>query len=319
MGKTNTVRITDYESIFIPCFTEKGELRIAIRSYDCNDEPYFLAVNPYTFATTAAPVTSFVSRRSVPSKPGYYTKEEIDSTPYVKALNQFTSPPYQLQNYGLTHATHPVNGAFLTIDMCPSVKPFEAEFFQKLANYSDKEATPIALSMTGLWLLRHPDEFNWLVQQTKENKLAITWVNHSYSHIYYADLVSQTDLAKNFLLAERTNLKHELLTVEKLLLKHSQLPSVFFRTPGLVANEKLVKKFNKLGLIDVGSDAWLAKGEEPKDGSIILVHGNSNEHAGIEKIMPMLEQRKFTFFPLSKAVDSKQGSEEPSLTTKQSL
>lgn len=56
-------------------------------------------------------------------------------------------------------------------------------------------------------------------------------------------------------------------------------------------------------MIDLGADAWLAKGEEPKEGSLILVHGNSNEHAGIEKMMPLLEQKKFTFFPLTQALD----------------
>jgi len=59
-------------------------------------------------------------------------------------------------------------------------------------------------------------------------------------------------------------------------------------------------------LIPVGSNAWLAKGEEPKDGSIILVHGNSNEHSGIEKAMVLLEQHRFKFFSLANAVQNEE-------------
>lgn len=300
--KLLNISITNYQQIFIPCFTKAGDLRIAIRNYDCNLESYFVAVDPYTLVTECAPVTNYNHRKIIDGQPGYYTKEEIESTPYIAALTQLTSPPYQLQNYGLTHATQPINGAFLTIDMCPSVKPFEAAFFEKLTTYSPDEATPISICMTGLWMLNHAEEFDWLTQQEKNGKLKITWVNHSFSHVYYADLTSEDDLKKNFLLDPNTNQEHELMSIEQLLIKKGQAPSVFFRAPGLVTDESLVKKLNKFGLIPVGSNAWLAKGEEPKDGSVILVHGNSNEHSGIEKAMALLEQQRFKFFPLADAV-----------------
>jgi len=234
--------ITNYQQTFIPCFTKTNNLRIAIRNYDCNLESYFVAVDPYTFATECAPVTNYNHRKIVEGQPGYYTKQEIESTPYISALTQFTSPPYQLQNYGLTQATHPIDGAFLTIDMCPSVKPFEALFFEKLISYSENEATPVAICMTGLWMINHADEFNWLTQQEKNGKLKITWVNHSFSHVYYADLTSENDLKRNFLLDPNTNQEHELMSIEQLLIKKGQTPSVFFRAPGLVTDESLVKK-----------------------------------------------------------------------------
>jgi hypothetical protein len=300
--ETQPINITNYQQTFIPCFTKKGDLRIAIRNYEYNSEPYFLAVDPYTFQTECEPTNHYNHRKVVDGTIGYYTKKEIESTPYVAALTHFTSPPYQLQNYGLTHATHPVNGAFLTIDMCPSVKPFESSFFEKLTSYSSNEATPIAICMTGLWMLGHADEFNWLTEKQNEGKLKITWVNHSFSHVYYADLTTKNDLEKNFLLSPETNQEHELMTIEQLLIKNHQTPSVFFRAPGLVTNESLIKKLNRFGLIPLGSDAWLAKEEEPKDGSIILVHGNSNEHPGIEKAMKLLEEHRFKFFPLADAV-----------------
>jgi len=292
-----TPSITDYQRVFIPCFTNNHELRIAIRMYYFNKTPYYLAVNPYTFKTEAAPISNFNPRRKLGDAPGYFTMQEIKNTPYVKALDKYTAPPYPMENYGVTQAEKIVNGYFLTIDMCPSTKYFEKDFFQKLVNIADQnhQPVPIGLSITGLWIIGHPAEFNWLLTQQANGKLDITWINHSFSHLYYADV----PLQDNFLLAPRTNIPVEILKTEKILLQHGQLPSVFFRFPGLISNEKLVLALNNYGLIPLGADAWLAKGQQPHPGSIILVHGNSNEHEGIELIMPMLQQKYFNLLPLN--------------------
>ena len=69
-----------------------------------------------------------------------------------------------------------------------------------------------------------------------------------------------------------------------------QIPFAFIRFPGLVANKKLIRKIRKYGLIPLGADAWLAKNKKPTNGSIILVHGNSNEHRGIKMVMPILQK-----------------------------
>ncbi len=52
----------------------------------------------------------------------------------------------------------------------------------------------------------------------------------------------------------------ELLDVEKKLIEQGVTPSIFFRFPGLVQNEKAIQTLKRLGLITVGSNAWLAKG-----------------------------------------------------------
>ena len=44
-----------------------------------------------------------------------------------------------------------------------------------------------------------------------------------------------------------------------------------------------------LGLITLGSNAWLRKGEEPNFGSIILIHGNKNEVIGEQKLMDYIK------------------------------
>lgn len=88
----------------------------------------------------------------------------------------------------------------------------------------------------------------------------------------------------------------EVLTTERLLLKHSQLPGVFFHFPGVVAD---LLRLGTLGLISPGADAWLAKGEQPRPGSIVLVHGNGNEVPGIQKVIKLLDDKSLLGLPFS--------------------
>jgi len=152
--------------------------------------------------------------------------------------------------------------------------------------------------MTGSWLANHRDELAWLVGQIREGKLAVTWVNHSYSHPYEP----KAPLERNFLLTPGSDFEREVLATEQLLLENGLLPAPFFRFPGLVADGRLLEKLRRLALIPIGSDAWLAKGENPTSGSFILVHGNGNEPQGIKKIMPLLRKEEgIRLLPLGRA------------------
>jgi hypothetical protein len=55
-----------------------------------------------------------------------------------------------------------------------------------------------------------------------------------------------------------------------------------------------MKQLKEYGLIPLGTDAWLAllsdRNEAITPGGIILVHGNSNEHEGIVKLLPLLKE-----------------------------
>jgi len=223
----------------------------------------------------------------------------VKETPYIKDLLRFTKYPSPLQNAGLTHSVLDKKGFFLTVDMCPSVKSFEKDFFLQLITLgkSKKPPFPVAISISGLWALEHKQEFNWLLQMQRKHKLNITWVNHSFSHLYFQDL----PLRENFLLFFQTNLENELLAIELLLLNKKQLPSVFIRFPGLISDKFVLETSQRLGLIPLGSDAWLAKNQVPKDGSIILVHGNGNEHAGIHDVMAYLKDPNRTWLPIAQA------------------
>ncbi len=288
-GHAHAATITDYRPTFIPLFTKNGDLKIAIRHFQKDNHTFFLSVDPYSYTTAVTPANALYPRNPqhrATEKPGYFRWDKIKDTPYMKSLARYDHTAGEIQNAGLTHAAKPVQGYFLTVDMCPSTKPFEREFYQQLVVRSDKshQPFPVAIAVSGLWLLQHPAEFHWLLDQQQAQKLAITWVNHSLSHLYFADL----PLDENFLLFPFTFIDDEILAPEIALLQADQVPSIFFRFPGLVADEHLLQTLKKYGLIALGADAWLAKAQKPVPGSIVLVHGNSNEHAGITAVMPYL-------------------------------
>src|SRR5688572_10902247 len=110
-------RITDYHQTFFPCYNGNGDLRIAIRMYYLETTPYYVVVNPKNFSTETAPSANFKPRKTLDGDPGYFKMQELLATPYIKALVKYTSPPYVLQKYGITHAEKPVKGVFLTADM----------------------------------------------------------------------------------------------------------------------------------------------------------------------------------------------------------
>lgn len=87
-----------------------------------------------------------------------------------------------------------------------------------------------------------------------------------------------------------------------MLISRGLTPSVFFRPPGLVSSPTLGKLINELGLIAVGTDAWLAKGEKINPGNIVLVYGNSSEPKGIDIFMKWSKDNQLAFLPLSQSI-----------------
>ncbi len=69
-------------------------------------------------------------------------------------------------NAGMVHGQGA--GAFVTGDLCPSHKPLDRAFLQEL----EKEgAPPAALSISGLWLAHHHEDFLWLRREKAEGRL----------------------------------------------------------------------------------------------------------------------------------------------------
>jgi hypothetical protein len=261
--------IDDYKPVFIPS-CHPDQTFIILRSFTLNGEKKLLIVDPASLETTIKAAEGFLQPCNINQ-----IKKLAKST-YYKAIKHYNSPPYLLQNYGITRLKGP--GVFLTIDLCPTNKVFEKDFFISLINLSlaQERKIPIAIAVSGLWIKKRQEDFDWLIKQTKH--LDITWINHSFSHPYDPQ---QKDLNKNFLNQEGIDFISEVLLLEQQLIRAGLTPSIFFRFPGLVSNAAQIKELEKLGLIAVGSDAWLAKGQKAKEGTIILVHGNSNERQGI--------------------------------------
>ncbi len=275
--------VSDYEPIFKAFYSADGTLLAATRRYHRGGEARFLVLDPERFAFREMVAATVLSAR--PAK-----EEDWRQTPFSGALARQTAPPFPLQNDGLREAELSVAGFFLTADLCPAKGPLDRSFIEALTALQ-KPPVPIALMVSGLWIQRHPDDFSRLKGLAAGEKIAVTWVNHSFSHFYDP----AAPLEKNFLLKPGTDFASEVLSLEMLLLDSDLLPSPFFRFPGLVSNQRLIEALRSLHLIPIGSNAWLAKGQMPQPGSVILVHANGNEPEGIRLLHVFLAGQREAF------------------------
>jgi hypothetical protein len=275
--------ITNYHALFSPFYDAKRELRIAIRQYTSGSVSNFLVLNPYTLTNEIRPAdTVNFSAMIAPSV--------WKNTPFYQSLEAFTAAPYKLSNYGLTCATAYTSGIFLTIDMCQSNKNYEQGMFQSVIKLPQRKngPIPVAIALTGKWANQHPTELAWILQQIALGNLDVTWVNHSYSHPYDP----KAPLNKTFMLTPGIDFQAEVLQNEIMMLERGMIPAPFFRFPGLISAPKLIQTLKELSLLPIGSNAWLALGQTPRPGSIILVHGNGNEPVGIKLLLAYLRDRQ---------------------------
>ena len=262
-----------------------NEKWIAFRSFINNNQKFLLLINPETLDTKI----DLISNYTLNSLDYSNVLAIFKTTAYVKSLEAAAAKNLQLQNAGIDHSIPNEKGITLTIDLCPSHKSLDRIIFQSIFDEFKKieQPAPLAISVSGKWMLKHMDDLNWLKSLVERKELDITWVNHSYNHE-----VNSLPLAENFLLIPGTNLDQEVLENEKLMLKNGLTPSIFFRFPGLVSDKKIVQKIEEYGLIPIGSDAWLAKGQQPNAGSIVLIHGNGNEETGVKDFIQLLKTKQ---------------------------
>ncbi|PWS30818.1 polysaccharide deacetylase family protein [Pedobacter paludis] len=265
--------------------SQNQEKLIALRSFVSNNQKYLLLVNPNSLETKIEVANKYTLNSLEYSN----VLAIFKSTAYVKSLEAASAKDLQLQNAGIDHAIPNEKGITLTIDLCPSHKGLDRIIFQSVFDEFKKieQPAPLAVSVSGKWMLKHQDDLNWLKSLVDKKELDITWVNHSFNHE-----VNSLPLAENFLLAKGTDLDVEVLENEKLMLKNGLTPSVFFRFPGLVSDKTIVQKIDAYGLIPIGSDAWLAKGQQPNAGSIVLIHGNGNEEIGVKDFIKLLKSKQ---------------------------
>jgi len=250
---------TDYRAVM-------GELpdgRVAWRAWTQAEGPRLLVVDPATLAVTVVPGTA---DQLQPRSPG--------TTPWDRWRTAAEARREPLQNAGVRRANPARRGAWLTFDLCPSRHPLDRGEFVELEK--DASPLPVFLEVSGRWMKTHPADMAWLVAERDAGRLSIVWVNHTENHSYEPGV----PLRQNFLLLPGTNLDAEVFAVEQELLDRGEVPSVFFRFPGLVSSPELVDEVLALGLIPLGSSAWLAKQQNVKSGAVVLTHANGNEPEG---------------------------------------
>jgi hypothetical protein len=181
-------------------------------------------------------------------------------------------------------------GIDLTVDLCPSHKPLDRALFSTLTTAMGRveRPVPLAVAITGRWIFEHEADLRWLKGLIDSGAISVTWINHSFNHT----VAKNQKIRSNFLLAKGTNLHHEILHNEVVMLRNGLTPSVFFRFPGLVSDPAVYDSVVAVGLIPVGTDAWLAKNQWPTDGSIVLVHGNGNEPLGVKRFIKLLKDKE---------------------------
>lgn len=273
--------VQNYSTTFLDCQYNNKKV-FALRQMSLNSKNTALVVDANTLETRLID-SSCLSCSSM-------TSSSYMQSSYGNLLDAAMSAPYPLQNDGITSGNSSQKMVAATIDMCPSQKGISQNVYDRLITLATTTGTsiPVGIAMTKKWLEKYPTHFNWLKQQHIQQKLKILWINHSANHYYNKNL----SLSQNFLLAPNTDFENEVFSTEIALIRSGTTPSVFFRFPGLVSSQDLIEKLGDWGLAALGSNAWLAKGENAQNrNSIILIHGNRNEPTGETLFLNYVEQK----------------------------
>ncbi len=277
--------ITHYQVFFGTATVDNSDMAI-IRKYEQAGQGFYIGIGFNSLETKIIAAKTV----KVQAIPWADIVKQYAGTPYIKAIQAAQSQDTALQDSGIIHGYPKEKGITLTIDLCPSHKPLDRVIFTSLLREFSKteQPVPVALSITGRFMLTHSADIEWLREMATSGQLKITWVNHTYNHHFNP----KVPLKNNFLLEPGTDLNFEILGTEVALLEKGLLFSSFFRFPGLVSSPQLIGKITSYGLIPIGSDAWLAKGQQAHDGTIVLIHGNGNEPLGIRDFISLLQKEK---------------------------
>lgn len=275
-------QLVDYQVYY--GLTNRPELQMVLRQWRQAGQVRYLLADPQTLETsvTTLPVGA-VRPMPLPA-----LLQEIGHTPYGRAMRLEQQRDGSLQDAGLERADTTERGFSLTIDLCPSTKPLTRSVFEALIQAFEpaEKPIPVTITITGLWMASHQADLTYLRTLVARGDLDITWVNHSYHHRFDP----RRPLPVNFLLEPNTNIRDEVLLNEQAMLENGLTPSVFFRFPGLVSDKLVFNEVLSFGLLPIGSDAWLAKKQAPRQGSFVLIHANGNEPLGISDFITLIKQ-----------------------------
>jgi hypothetical protein len=280
-------RIREYQPVLyiVQYKNSNAPEELAVRSFISDTQQVFLIIQPDSMITRICPAGNYTIKATT----WKYLRKQWALKPYIKALVEARHHDAVERNAGIDDYKARDNGISLTIDLCPSRKAMDKRVFLAILKsfQSSKLPVPIGIAISGKWMSQHPDDLDWLKTLVAKNEMDLFWINHTLHHHYSKDV----PLDKNFLLSLGTNINSEVLGNEELMLNQGMLPSCFFRFPGLISTKKVFDQILEWGLIPIGSDAWLAKGQYPKSsGSIVLIHANGNEPVGVEEFIKLLHK-----------------------------
>lgn len=290
-------QLADYR-VFLGVTTHHPE-QVVLRRWQQNAQTRYLVLNPETLETSVVPLLP----DAVKELPLATVLQQLGQTAYGRAMHTEAQRDANLQDAGIERTDTTERGFSLTIDLCPSSKPLTRQVFDDMikAFGPEEKPIPVTITITGLWMAKHQADLAYLKNLETRGQLNITWVNHTFHHRYDPRL----PLQENFLLEAATDLNAEVLLNEQAMLQNGLKPSVFFRFPGLVSNKAVFDRILAFGLLPIGSDAWLAKNQQPKQGSLVLIHANGNEPLGITDFInlirlksPLIENKSWLLYDL---------------------
>ena len=279
--------LLEYRVSWARCSVPPGEKpSFVLRTFERDGEPAALVLDAESLVTRIVPLRGL----TLTALEWKAMRKAVKGTPYGKALADCEKNANRRQDAGIVRGLPGARGVVLTVDLCPSTRPLDRGLFRAiLQNFlAEEKPVPMGIAITGRWMEEHPEDLAWIRELEAAGEIAITWINHSYNHRYNKDL----PLSRNFLLEAGTDPDVEVLGTEKAMIQRGLCPSAFFRFPGLVSDASLVRRIVAYGLIPVGSDAWLAKGQRASSGSIVLLHGNGNEPVGISDFLALLKREQ---------------------------
>ena len=149
-------QVRDYRPVFQECHgaamnDDSGAPRLAIRRMQIDGNGMLLTVDPATLATRLEPEQDWSCADT--------DDERQKDTRYIRAVRSSCAPHAGgaappsgvIANGGLVHGA--TTGSFITGDLCPSRRPLDRTFLEKLQ--AVESPLPLALSISGAWLIRH--------------------------------------------------------------------------------------------------------------------------------------------------------------------
>lgn len=293
-------KINNYRIISPLLCIHNGAMYTATRSFDVDGIDYFLLTDIENLSTKLAEAHYCYPRKN--DEVGrYFEFNDLKKSGYYRILNQYnTIESNNRDNQGLKSIAKS-EGVFISIDMCPSVNKIEKELFIKLKEKSKLDKVYISIAISGLWIIQNKEDYFWL-QSLKSDNFCIIWINHSFTHRYYKDI----PMDNNFLLLSDTVIQSEILDTERILIENDEIPSIFFRFPGLISDENVLTKLKKYGLVQLGASAWISQmndNDTIKKGDIILIHGNGNEEKkALELFYKFIDNTNLQFLNLENEI-----------------